>query len=159
VVARPLYSMGVRSTRGGDRTTPIEYNGRATRRLAGILQQGDRHGYEPVHKAHRPGAGGAVPGCRRRGCALDLYAAYLLARRGVEVALLERHPDFERTFRGDGLQPSGIDAFDQMGLGARLRELPRATINMIDIYQEARRRGRGSMPRRRRPVLPPLLRK
>ena len=45
--------------------------------------------------------------------------AYLLARRGVEVALLERHRDFERTFRGDGLQPSGVDAFDQMGLGDR----------------------------------------
>jgi hypothetical protein len=28
-VARPLYSMGVRSIRGR-RTTPIEYNGRAT---------------------------------------------------------------------------------------------------------------------------------
>jgi 2-polyprenyl-6-methoxyphenol hydroxylase-like FAD-dependent oxidoreductase len=26
---------------------------------------------------------------------------YLLARRGVEVALLERHADFERTFRGE----------------------------------------------------------
>jgi 2-polyprenyl-6-methoxyphenol hydroxylase-like FAD-dependent oxidoreductase len=39
----------------------------------------------------------------------------------VQVELLERHPDFERTFRGDGLQPSGIDAFDQMGLGDRLR--------------------------------------
>src|SRR5262245_13414762 len=42
--------------------------------------------------------------------------AFLLARGGVEVALLERHPDFERTFRGDGLQPSGIDAFEQIGL-------------------------------------------
>src|SRR5690349_24981618 len=52
--------------------------------------------------------------------------AYLLARRGVRVALLERHPDFGRTFRGDGLQPSGMDAFDQMGLGDRLRQLPRA---------------------------------
>jgi 2-polyprenyl-6-methoxyphenol hydroxylase-like FAD-dependent oxidoreductase len=43
---------------------------------------------------------------------------FLLARRGIEVALLERQPDFERTFRGDGLQPSGIDAFGQMGFGA-----------------------------------------
>jgi 2-polyprenyl-6-methoxyphenol hydroxylase-like FAD-dependent oxidoreductase len=60
----------------------------------------------------------------------------------VEVALLERHPDFERTFRGDGLQPSGIDAFDQMGLGERLRQLPRAIINTIEIYQGARRRAR-----------------
>src|SRR6266851_5143349 len=68
--------------------------------------------------------------------------AYLLARRGVEVALLERHPDFERTFRGDGLQLSGIDAFDQMGLGERLRQLPRAIINAIDLYQGGRRRAR-----------------
>ena len=68
--------------------------------------------------------------------------AYLLARRGVEVALLERHPDFERTFRGDGLQPSGLDAFDQMGLGDRLRQLPRTLINTIDLYQGGRRRAR-----------------
>jgi 2-polyprenyl-6-methoxyphenol hydroxylase-like FAD-dependent oxidoreductase len=68
--------------------------------------------------------------------------AYLLARRGVEVTLLEQHPDFERTFRGDGLQPSGLDAFDQMGLGDRLRQLPRAIINTIDLYQGGRRRAR-----------------
>jgi 2-polyprenyl-6-methoxyphenol hydroxylase-like FAD-dependent oxidoreductase len=67
---------------------------------------------------------------------------YLLARRGVEVALLERHPDFERTFRGDGLQPSGMDAFDQMGLGERLRQLPRAVVKTIDLYQGGRRRAR-----------------
>jgi len=68
--------------------------------------------------------------------------AYLLARRGVEVALLERHHDFLRTFRGDGLQPSGIAAFDQMELGDRLRQLPRVIINMIDVYQGGRRRAR-----------------
>jgi len=68
--------------------------------------------------------------------------AYLLARRGVEVTLLERHPDLERTFRGDGLQPSGLDAFDQMGLLDRLRQLPRAVINTIDLYQGGRLRAR-----------------
>jgi 2-polyprenyl-6-methoxyphenol hydroxylase-like FAD-dependent oxidoreductase len=68
--------------------------------------------------------------------------AYLLARRGVEVALLERHADFERTFRGDGLQPSGLDAFEQMGLGDPLRQLPRAVIKTIDLYQGGRRRAR-----------------
>ena len=53
---------------------------------------------------------GAGPG----GAAL----AYLLARRGVEVTLVERQADFDREFRGEGLQPSGIDAFDQMGLSS-----------------------------------------
>lgn len=68
--------------------------------------------------------------------------AYLLARRGVEVALLERHSDFARTFRGDGLQPSGVDAFDQMGLGGRLSQLPQAIISTLDLYQGGRRRAR-----------------
>jgi 2-polyprenyl-6-methoxyphenol hydroxylase-like FAD-dependent oxidoreductase len=68
--------------------------------------------------------------------------AYLLARRGVEVALLERHLDFGRTFRGDGLQPSGLDAFGQMGLGDRLSQLPRAIVNTIDLFQGGRQRAR-----------------
>src|SRR5262249_50722351 len=68
--------------------------------------------------------------------------AYLLARRGVGVTLLERHPDFERTFRGDGLQPSGRDRFDEIGPGDRLRRLPRAIINTIDLFQGGRRRAR-----------------
>src|SRR5262245_28574646 len=36
--------------------------------------------------------------------------AYLLARRGVGVTVLEAHADFARAFRGEGLQRSGIDA-------------------------------------------------
>jgi 2-polyprenyl-6-methoxyphenol hydroxylase-like FAD-dependent oxidoreductase len=71
--------------------------------------------------------------------------AYLLARRGIGVTLLERHSSFERTFRGDGLQPSGIDAFDQMGLGERLRQLPQAIVNTIDLYHGGRRRARLSI--------------
>src|SRR5262249_59030840 len=35
-----------------------------------------------------------------------------------------------------------MDAFDQMGLGDRLRQLPRAIINTIDLYQGGRRRAR-----------------
>jgi len=55
--------------------------------------------------------------------------AYLLARRGVGVTVLETHHDFARVFRGEGLQRSGIDAFRQMGLGEQFecRDLhPRA---------------------------------
>jgi 2-polyprenyl-6-methoxyphenol hydroxylase-like FAD-dependent oxidoreductase len=68
--------------------------------------------------------------------------AFLMARRGVEVTLLERHSSFARTFRGDGLQPSGLDAFDQMGLGDPLRQLPQARIHAIELYQRGRRRAR-----------------
>jgi hypothetical protein len=35
-----------------------------------------------------------------------------------------------------------MDAFDQMVLGDRLRQLPRAIINTLDLYQGGRRRAR-----------------
>ena len=45
--------------------------------------------------------------------------SYLLARRGIEVVLLERETDFDRLFRGEGMMPCGIDALAQMGLMSR----------------------------------------
>src|SRR5262245_22312754 len=60
--------------------------------------------------------------------------AYLLARRGVKVTVLETHKDFARAFRGEGLQQSGIDAFRQMGLGERLDRIPYAEVQTIEIY-------------------------
>ena len=68
--------------------------------------------------------------------------AYLLARNGVSVLLLEKHRDFKRAFRGEGLQPSGIDAFQQMGLGERLMQLPKSLVKTIDLYQGGRVRVR-----------------
>jgi 2-polyprenyl-6-methoxyphenol hydroxylase-like FAD-dependent oxidoreductase len=46
--------------------------------------------------------------------------ALLLARQGVVVTLLEAHGDFDRDFRGDGLQPAALDLLGQMGLADRL---------------------------------------
>jgi 2-polyprenyl-6-methoxyphenol hydroxylase-like FAD-dependent oxidoreductase len=64
--------------------------------------------------------------------------AYLLARRGVSVTLLEKHPDFTRAFRGEGVQPSGMDAFAQMGLSDEFAKLPQATIRTMELYQGGR---------------------
>src|SRR5438067_6855510 len=61
--------------------------------------------------------------------------AYLLARRGVAVTLLEKHPDFTRAFRGEGLQTSGVEAFAQMGLTDQLNRLPQVIINRLEIYR------------------------
>jgi 2-polyprenyl-6-methoxyphenol hydroxylase-like FAD-dependent oxidoreductase len=66
--------------------------------------------------------------------------AYLLARRGVAVTLLEKHPDFTRAFRGEGLQPSGIEAFAQMGLSDQLARLPQASVDTLELYQGRRLR-------------------
>src|ERR687890_2194847 len=50
--------------------------------------------------------------------------ALLLARKGIQVTLLEAHPDFDREFRGDTLLPSVMEIMDQLGLADRLLALP-----------------------------------
>jgi 2-polyprenyl-6-methoxyphenol hydroxylase-like FAD-dependent oxidoreductase len=67
---------------------------------------------------------------------------YLLARRTIDVTLLERQTDFAREFRGEALMPSGIDAFAQMRLGAQLAALPQARLTAMELYQGATRLGR-----------------
>src|SRR5881398_2866466 len=80
--------------------------------------------------------------------------AYLLARRGIAVTLLERHTDFAREFRGEALMPSGVDAFAQMGLGARLDGLPQTHVRRLEVYRGARClfSPRARRPRRRGPA-------
>ena len=70
-------------------------------------------------------------------------SALLLARRGVGVVLVERHTDFAREFRGEGLLPGGVDALQQMGLGAALDALPQSRVDRIEVYQEPAPRARG----------------
>ncbi len=64
--------------------------------------------------------------------------AYLLARRGVGVTVLESHPDFTRAFRGEGFQQSGIDAIRQMGLGEQFERLPQKTLGTVEMYRGRR---------------------
>ena len=68
--------------------------------------------------------------------------AYLRARRGVAVTLLEKHLDFARAFRGEGLQPSGVDALVQMGFAEKLASLPQAKVNVIEPHRGGRLRAR-----------------
>src|SRR6516165_5881734 len=64
--------------------------------------------------------------------------AYLLARRGVGVTVLEAHLDFARAFRGEGLQRSGIDTFRQMGLGEPLDGVPHVEVRTVEVYFHGR---------------------
>jgi 2-polyprenyl-6-methoxyphenol hydroxylase-like FAD-dependent oxidoreductase len=54
--------------------------------------------------------------------------SYLLARNGISVTLLERHEDFSREFRGEGLQPSGLDCLAQMGFTDALAKVPQTRV-------------------------------
>jgi 2-polyprenyl-6-methoxyphenol hydroxylase-like FAD-dependent oxidoreductase len=55
--------------------------------------------------------------------------ALLLARRGIRVALLEMHKDFDREFRGDTVHPSTMEILDQIGLADRVLELRHGKIS------------------------------
>ena len=57
----------------------------------------------------------------------------LLARRGVEVTLLESHGDFDRQFRGDTLHPQALEIMDEIGLAEKLHKLPHTKVRGIPI--------------------------
>lgn len=63
--------------------------------------------------------------------------AYLLARRGVAITMLERQTEFGREFRGEVLMPSGLDALEQAGLGVEAHDLPRLPIRTMEIFRGA----------------------
>ncbi len=65
--------------------------------------------------------------------------AYLLARRGVPVTLLERQTDFSREFRGEVLMPSGITALHEAGLRQQLDALPNLSMRMVEIFRGERK--------------------
>jgi 2-polyprenyl-6-methoxyphenol hydroxylase-like FAD-dependent oxidoreductase len=92
-----------------------------------------RAGREDVIMAGQPGRV-VIVGAGPAGMAL----AYLLARRGVAVTVLEAHVDFARVFRGEGLQRSGIDAFRQMGLGEAFDRLPYIELQTIEMHADGR---------------------
>jgi 2-polyprenyl-6-methoxyphenol hydroxylase-like FAD-dependent oxidoreductase len=69
--------------------------------------------------------------------------AYLLARRGLEVVLFERHADFAREFRGEVLMPSGLVPFREMGLWDELDAVPHVTLAGFAMYLNGKLLARG----------------
>src|SRR5437870_3969133 len=53
-----------------------------------------------------------------------MMTGYLLARAGVEVAVLEKHADFNRDFRGDTIHPSTLELMKELGLLEEFLRLP-----------------------------------
>jgi 2-polyprenyl-6-methoxyphenol hydroxylase-like FAD-dependent oxidoreductase len=60
--------------------------------------------------------------------------ALLLARRGIDVTLIERQRDFEREFRGEVLMPSGIEVFRQAGLADQFAKLPTNGLHRVRLF-------------------------
>lgn len=57
----------------------------------------------------------------------------LLARAGVHVAVLEKHGDFLRDFRGDTVHPSTLSLLDELGLGPQFAALPQRHVSIVQL--------------------------
>src|ERR1700740_1587015 len=52
-----------------------------------------------------------------------MMLALLLARAGVKVAVMEKHADFLRDFRGDTVHASTLRLLDELGWGPRFTQV------------------------------------
>jgi len=66
--------------------------------------------------------------------------ALLLARKGVEVTLLEEHMDFARDFRDDTVHPSTMEVLEQLGLAERLLQLEHTKAGVL-LFKTAQGKG------------------
>jgi 2-polyprenyl-6-methoxyphenol hydroxylase-like FAD-dependent oxidoreductase len=73
-----------------------------------------------------------VVGCGPAGAMLGL----LLARAGVDVVVLEKHPDFFRDFRGDTIHASTLRVLDELGLLAGFERLPQQHTSRISVLTD-----------------------
>ncbi len=60
-----------------------------------------------------------------------LMLGYLLARAGVKVTVLEKHPDFLRDFRGDTIHPSTLQIMHHLGLLEDFLTLPHQRVEQL----------------------------
>jgi 2-polyprenyl-6-methoxyphenol hydroxylase-like FAD-dependent oxidoreductase len=71
--------------------------------------------------------------CITGGGPAGMVLAYLLARAGVEVLVLEKHADFLRDFRGDTIHPSTLEVLHDVGLLDEFLKLPHDELRDIGV--------------------------
>jgi 2-polyprenyl-6-methoxyphenol hydroxylase-like FAD-dependent oxidoreductase len=74
----------------------------------------------------------SVDCCIAGGGPAGMMLGMLLARAGLEVAVLEKHADFFRDFRGDTIHPSTIELLGELGLRDEFLALPHTTVRSLD---------------------------
>jgi 2-polyprenyl-6-methoxyphenol hydroxylase-like FAD-dependent oxidoreductase len=60
-----------------------------------------------------------------------MMLGFLLARAGVRVAILEKHADFLRDFRGDTIHPSTLELMHELGLLDEFLKLPHSRVERL----------------------------
>ncbi|MDR3405547.1 MAG: FAD-dependent oxidoreductase [Chthoniobacter sp.] len=72
--------------------------------------------------------------CVAGGGPAGIMLAFLLARAGVGVLVLEKHKDFFRDFRGDTIHPSTLELMHELGLLEDLLRLPHQELRQIRAH-------------------------
>jgi 2-polyprenyl-6-methoxyphenol hydroxylase-like FAD-dependent oxidoreductase len=62
-----------------------------------------------------------------------MMLGFLLARAGIDVAVLEKHADFLRDFRGDTIHPSTLAVMEELGLLDQLMQLPHNPVSKLQV--------------------------
>jgi 2-polyprenyl-6-methoxyphenol hydroxylase-like FAD-dependent oxidoreductase len=65
--------------------------------------------------------------------------AWLLARMNIRVTLIERHHDFSREFRGEGMTPGGMQAIREAGLWEAFDALPSQPVRSMQMFSRGKR--------------------
>ena len=73
----------------------------------------------------------AVRCCIAGGGPAGMMLGLLLARRGIDVLVLEKHSDFLRDFRGDTIHPSTLEVMHELGLLDALLRLPHQEVQTL----------------------------
>ncbi len=73
----------------------------------------------------------ATTACVVGGGPAGMMLGYLLARAGVQVAVLEKHADFLRDFRGDTIHPSTLELMVELGLLDEFLKLPHSRVDRL----------------------------
>jgi 2-polyprenyl-6-methoxyphenol hydroxylase-like FAD-dependent oxidoreductase len=68
-----------------------------------------------------------------------MVLGYLLARAGLKVTVLEKHPDFFRDFRGDTVHPSTVTLLGELGLRGKFLQLPLTRLPTMDAVFDGQR--------------------
>ena len=71
--------------------------------------------------------------CIAGGGPAGMMLGFLLARAGVRVVVLEKHPDFLRDFRGDTVHPSTLELIHELGLLEDFLKLPHRTVDRLSL--------------------------
>jgi 2-polyprenyl-6-methoxyphenol hydroxylase-like FAD-dependent oxidoreductase len=77
--------------------------------------------------------------CIAGGGPAGMMLGFLLARAGVDVVVLEKHPDFFRDFRGDTVHPSTLELMYELGLLDEFLKVPHQKIEKLSAQIGAER--------------------